>query len=237
MFALVVILVMLGVGAVFVLTQRGYINSYFEFGQQSEITGYLVSEPVWALRTSKGDDVKTIPLVGFGKFGADKTIDRIIDENGLEPGDEITIRGTRFYYRDKYWMELTDGEESFVGSGEGKFINGKPESIGMRKLEGEVVDPKCFFGVMNPAAKAVHRSCAIRCISGGIPPVLAIRENGEFVDYYFIKGEDINQSILAYVGIPVELEGEVSIYEDWKVVDLGMADIRITATEGFCSGG
>lgn len=39
-------------------------------------------------------------------------------------------------------------------------------------LEDEIIDPKCYFGVI-PGKGKIHRSCAIRCISDGIPPVLA----------------------------------------------------------------
>jgi hypothetical protein len=39
-------------------------------------------------------------------------------------------------------------------------------------IRGEIVDSKCHTGVMNPGSGKVHRDCAVRCISGGVPPVL-----------------------------------------------------------------
>jgi hypothetical protein len=43
-------------------------------------------------------------------------------------------------------------------------------------LTGQIVDSKCYFGVMNPGEGEVHRSCATRCLSGGIPPALVSRD-------------------------------------------------------------
>ncbi len=41
---------------------------------------------------------------------------------------------------------------------------------------GEVVDSKCFLGAMNPGHGATHRLCAIRCLRGDLPPLVAGRD-------------------------------------------------------------
>ena len=84
---------------------------------------------------------------------------------------------------------------------------------------------------MKPATRSVHRSCARRCISGGIVPVLAIRENGKFVDYFLLQAGDPNfhQTILPYVGLPVDISGQVTAYDDWKV--LNIEETSITTLE------
>jgi len=41
---------------------------------------------------------------------------------------------------------------------------------------GELVDTKCWSGVMPPATGTVHRACAIRCLSSGVPPGLLVRD-------------------------------------------------------------
>ena len=46
----------------------------------------------------------------------------------------------------------------------------------MMDVKGEIVDPKCFFGVMKPGEGKPHKDCAIRCILGGIPPVLKVTD-------------------------------------------------------------
>ena len=49
-------------------------------------------------------------------------------------------------------------------------------SLGAVQFTGEIVDSKCYFGVMNPGNGKVHRDCAARCISGGIPPAFLVRD-------------------------------------------------------------
>jgi len=49
------------------------------------------------------------------------------------------------------------------------------QSFAQQKPVGEIVDSKCL-GVMTPGQLTTHRACAIRCISGGIPPVLHVRQ-------------------------------------------------------------
>ena len=48
--------------------------------------------------------------------------------------------------------------------------------LGVTVLTGELVDTKCYYGVMRPAVGKVHRACAVRCLSGGIPPGLLVRD-------------------------------------------------------------
>jgi hypothetical protein len=87
------------------------------------------------------------------------------------------------------------------------------------QLKGEILDPKCWFGVMKPGEGKVHKSCAIRCISGGIEPVFRVT-NGLENDYYILKGtngEDINQDILDYVAEPVYIDAEVEKVNGWNV--------------------
>jgi hypothetical protein len=43
-------------------------------------------------------------------------------------------------------------------------------------IVGEIVDSKCFLGAMNPGSGATHRLCAIRCLRGDLPPLIAGRD-------------------------------------------------------------
>jgi uncharacterized protein YdeI (BOF family) len=231
-FFLTALILLIGVGVLFVTNEQPFIDSRFEYGTLSDISGTLVQQPVWSIRTEENGQVKTIPLVGFGKSGPERTIQQLIQSRGLKEGAVVTLRGTLFHYQDKSWMELTEGEASLIKVDQYINVSRMINDLGRVQVSGEIVDPKCFFGVMNPATKAVHRSCAIRCISGGIPPVLAIRENGVFVDYYFIKGREgqkINDHILPYVGVPVTISGKGRSFEDWKTIELKSDGIQLYA--------
>ena len=216
------ILVILGFAILFTSAERGFINSYFDYGNLTEMEGQLVLEPFPGLRTAQGGQVVTVPLVGFGKFGAESAIAGLHEKLKGELGAfKVKIRGTVFEYRGKKWMELTEGPNSLISFTKHSETPRRIAALGTKTFAGEIIDPKCFFGVMNPATKAVHRSCAIRCISGGVPAILGIRENGEFVDYYFLVDQNqqkVGKEILPYVGIPMAIKGEVSHFDDWKTL-------------------
>src|SRR4030095_4982537 len=89
---------------------------------------------------------------------------------------------------------------------------GSPVSLGKQTFVGEIVDSKCYLGVMNPGALTPHRACAIRCISGGIPPVLLVRQpNGPPLYFLLVsrEGKPVNKQVLTLVAEPVSITGEV----------------------------
>ena len=87
-----------------------------------------------------------------------------------------------------------------------------PMSLGRQTLVGEIVDSKCYLGVMNPGRLAPHRACAVRCISGGIPPILLVRQSGGHPLYFLLVSSDggpVNKQVLDMVAEPIEITGEV----------------------------
>ncbi len=80
---------------------------------------------------------------------------------------------------------------------------------------------------MKPAEGKVHKSCAIRCISGGIPPVFR-HETDSGNLYYVLKGvngEDINQEVLEFVGEAVEVTGNAYEVNVWMVLEVDVGEI------------
>jgi len=97
----------------------------------------------------------------------------------------------------------------------------QPKEIGMLDIKGEIVDPKCFFGVMKPGEGKPHKDCAIRCILGGIPPVLKVTDNAGKQNYYFIvgeHGEKMNEAVQDYVATQVNIHAKAIEYGDWIVL-------------------
>ena len=68
-------------------------------------------------------------------------------------------------------IELVTGSISVLA--DTKEVPSSLTDLGTFNLTGEIVDSKCYLGVMNPANGKVHRDCAVRCLSGGIPPIFA----------------------------------------------------------------
>jgi hypothetical protein len=87
------------------------------------------------------------------------------------------------------------------------------EVMGPLTLDGEVIDPKCALGVMNPGTSKPHRACAARCLSGGLPPMLLVRDSAGGTRYYFLvgrKGQALHEQLLPMAGEPVRIAGVLS---------------------------
>jgi hypothetical protein len=122
---------------------------------------------------------------------------------------EVALRGERIYRTsgstEDHMIELAPG--SLIAGGEGVPVQG-PENLGEVKLTGEIVDSKCYFGVMNPGAGKVHRDCAVRCISGGIPPAFLVRDSsGNTVTLLLANWK---RELLDHVAEPVTIRGRLS---------------------------
>lgn len=154
--------------------QKPFDSGVFEFGVTRTFEGILYEEPVPVLRLdADGGAAASVLLSSFGKHG-------LPEEARGHHGARVTFEGSLVYRRGLTMIEM-NVPRSFrvIVAATGK---ARPplEDLGSATLEGEIVDTKCFFGVMRPAAGKVHRACAVRCLSGGVPPGLLVRddENG-----------------------------------------------------------
>ncbi len=225
----------------FTFNQRPFHNSTFEYGTYTELTGTLYTTPYPLLKVSQGSDLngnpiyKSLLLVNFGKKGVKEIVDQLQNKIGNLEEYEITLRGTLIYYDGKTSLEFTDGPDSIIKYEKSnvKTLPRQTTALGTQKFTGEIVDPKCYLGVMKPAWGKAHRSCARRCISGGIPPVLIVtNEQGES-NYLLITdktGSPLHGEILPFVGLNVEMEGEVEQVDDWLVLKVNLNDIVLSTT-------
>jgi hypothetical protein len=90
------------------------------------------------------------------------------------------------------------------------------------RVRGEIVDSKCYGGVMNPGRGKVHRDCAVRCLSGGIPPVLVSENEAGDTTLYLLVDFDGSQlpreKFLDRVAEPVEIAGHLINRGDSKIL-------------------
>lgn len=101
-------------------------------------------------------------------------------------------------------------------------------SLGIMTLTGEIVDPKCYFGVMNPAEGRAHRACAILCLRGGITPVFVAKDRTGATAHLLItglRGEPITEELLRWVGEGVAGKGEVVRMGRWLTWRLDPASL------------
>jgi hypothetical protein len=100
--------------------------------------------------------------------------------------------------------------------------------LGSVSLVGEIVDTKCHFGVMNPGSGKVHRDCAVRCISGGIPPGLLVRDRDGKLQTILLAGADgreLHREIVDYAAEPVRVHGTLVRSAGFLVLRADSSDI------------
>lgn len=233
----VLLFIIMGGVSYFLSTSHNYINNgTYEFGELTEVTGVIRTEPVPHIRVladEEGKIGKNIMLIDFGKFGARSSVEKMQEEIGGDISDfKVTIRGTLIYQDGFTLMELTEKEKALLSHEkllEKEKYQSYPTTLINKSLTGEIVDPKCYFGSMKPGQSKPHRSCAILCISGGIPPVYVVQTPEKTAEYYILKGlkgEDINDEVLDFVADPTNIQGMVTELDEWKVLYIDPQKIR-----------
>ena len=208
---LVLLLIALLVPVVLAISQRMIGVSVFEWGNVKNFSGILQATPYPHLlvpRPGNADSksrFSTYYLVAPWKFG--------LKPEAIAPfdGKSVTLKGTLIYRGNQTMIEVQPGTISAMNL---TTTNALPQTIALGKqtLTGEIVDSKCFLGVMNPGQLTPHRACAIRCISGGVPPVLLVRQKDGPAIYLLLvsaDGKPVNKQVLDMVAEPVEITGEV----------------------------
>ena len=207
-----VLLLVLLVPAVLAISQRLIGSSVFEWGTQKTVSGILQTQPYPHLLVPRPGNAGALPrystyyLVAQWKFGLP------LDAIAALDGKPVTVKGALIYRGNQTMIETKP--EWIQANDKGAPAAALPTQIplGRRTLIGEIVDSKCFLGVMNPGQLAPHRGCAIRCISGGVPPILLVKQkNGPAIHLLLVSadGKPVNKQILDLVAQPVEVTGEV----------------------------
>jgi hypothetical protein len=213
--------------------QHTLAPSRFDFGIVKPVAGTLRRDPYPWLQV----EGRRVWLVAPGKFGADRLLEGIpdgpvtVDGSAIERGKNrmLEVTGVR---------PGSDQGRTGLGSGSDRGqtpvgvdsdpgptpvrVDSDPGPTPVRAdsdpgttlvtLSGEIVDSKCFLGVMNPGEGAVHRDCARRCLSGGIPPMLLVRDGGlreELVVLVSEAGRPLGPDIRSMAGRAVTVSGRL----------------------------
>ena len=230
-FVLLSIVTLIGIASVFALTQNRFKNSAFELTTATKIMGVYHESPYPMLKIQTAEHTfKSIVLVGFGKSGAHPFLENIKNTEKELEGKILQIEGNLIYYNGKTVLQITDDQK--ISLVEHVANPGVPLAKTIQKditLKGEIVDPKCYFGVMKPGKGKIHRSCAVLCIAGGIPPILATSDDNNISEYYLItdtEGKAIHKDILPFIGKPSLLKGTIVQMEDWYQLKIDIDDIQ-----------
>jgi len=221
-----------GIAVAFLLAmaQKKFGTGNFEFGTLTQVTGVYFDKPVPCLTVTAGTDVwgkpayVTVPLIGYGKFWAEGVLTEMEKTKGVTLNNkQVTMRGTLLYNDGKVFMQIDGNDNPVTNVAENKhpMPTAQPVDIGRILVKGEIVDPKCYFGVMKPGEGKPHEDCAIRCILGGMPPMLHVVDRNGRSNYYFIVGtggDKINNSLKNYIAKPVEIKAKAVQFNDLVVL-------------------
>jgi len=195
----------LAIGAVLIFHQPPFADSKFEYGMVRDYSGTIEDWPAPILRTP---DISFL-LVAPGKHGLSSAI------SGLA-GKSVRLKGTLIERANRQqgpdrMLEVLP--ESIQMTGTAALPNGAASAdLGPVRLRGEIVDSKCYLGVMNPGNGKVHRDCAVRCISGGAPPAFVAHDAVGGTRVLLLTGSDgrpLNREVLPLVAEPLEIAGRL----------------------------
>ncbi len=192
---------------VLVFGQMPFDNSAFEYGKLRTFEGIVEAQPYPTLSVERpravGREEKysRYLMVAPGKHGADDLV------AGLD-GKQVRLKGQLIYREGGTMIEVVPGS---IGSVDAVPATKEPiRDLGPVIVTGEIVDSKCYLGVMNPGRGKVHRDCAARCLSGGIPPIF-ISSDGE--DQYLLVGPDETaigrDALREFVAEPITVRDEL----------------------------
>lgn len=217
----------LGLATLLATLQQRFDPGLFEFGIVRTVEGTLhltprphitldqpLALPAAGSRAGTDGTARELLLVAPGKHGAH-------DLDALA-GQAVTARGSLIVRDDVAMLELAEPPTAR----EGVAPTDPPDPVERRRvrLTGEIVDTKCFLGVMKPGRGKVHRACATLCLEGGIPPAFLVRD-GQGKEWIALlldsQGEAPRNSLAAWVGEAITLEGWVHVRRD------GVAEFRV----------
>lgn len=200
--AVVLVVSLIGVvGSLVALLPRSDAG-VFEWGTVRTFDGVVRTTPVPRLEIDVpgARAPRELLLVGAFKHGAG-AIAAPFD------GRRVRARGTLIHRGEAAMLEVGDAAFTDLGAAP---ASAAPTPLGDVVLRGEIVDSKCYLGVMKPGHRKPHRDCAVRCISGGVPPLLMVRDAAGNPTYHLLIGKDgesVNAAVLDYVAEPVEVTG------------------------------
>ena len=191
---------------VLVVGQMPFANSTFEYGKLRSFEGVVVTRPFPTLLVARPGEIgqqskySRYLLVAPGKHGAEDLVTSF-------DGKQVRLQGQLIYREGGTMVEITPGSITVVDAPPAD--QETTRDLGAVHLTGEIVDSKCYLGVMNPGQGKVHRDCAARCLSGGIPPIFVTADEHEQFLLVGLDGRALERDVLReFIAEPIQIQGE-----------------------------
>jgi len=187
-------------GGLLIFGQPPFATSKFGYGEYRDYAGVIEEWPYPMLVT----DNASFLLVAPGKHGLSDTV------KGLQ-GKHVQLKGSLIERTPDRMIEVVPASIA-AGAQRSQAASQRIIDLSPVTLRGEIVDTKCYLGVMNPGEHKVHRDCAVRCISGGVPPAFLARDASGDSRVLLLVGEDgraLSREVLPFVAEPLEISGDL----------------------------
>lgn len=189
------------------------------------LSGVMTMDPYPILQRSDvaEGEAASVLLVLQGKHSADSAANSFV-------GKSVSVTG--FAIKRGGWLMLEiKGEQSISLNSQDaeEAVLPSISTEGEVTLAGEIMDSKCFLGVMNPGKGPTHKACAELCLLGGIPPMLAVRDAEGRKFGYLLKtadGGSASTLVSRRAAEAVEITGQLERQGD--LLFIRIAENRIT---------
>lgn len=199
----VLIILVLGFGYWFSKSQPSAGTGVWDLSGPATVSGYLTVDPYPVIHFV-GDEKRSVILVQQGKKSANPIAKPFAKQ-------WVSVSGIAINRGDWSMLELP-ATAVFEVNTQQPAIDFSAEALGNITLQGEIIDSKCFLGVMKPGAGKAHRACAAMCLRGGMPPMFVVTNgSGERFGYLLMhaNGDSASLDLVEHVGLPVELSGSL----------------------------
>ena len=203
----------------------------WDTGHELKLEGQLVPGPYPILRVKDSErtaGIRTWLLAEQGKIGVQNRVTAL----GVTGPTDVIARGYRIERDGQGMLELIAGANALVIS-ETQTTSMPEQEKTPRKhvsITGEIIDPKCWLGVMKPGFGKPHKACATLCIEGGIPPMFIwINESGSRTRALLLgpNGEQIVDRIRSRIADPITIEGNLETWDDLHVLKVDAEETAI----------
>jgi hypothetical protein len=203
---------------VLVVGQMPFANSAFEYGKLRSFEGVVVTRPFPTLlvvrpgQTAQDYKYSRYLLVAPGKYGADDLVASF-------DGKRVRLQGQLIYRGGGTMVEITPS--SIAVTDTAPAIQETTRDLGTVTVTGEIVDSKCYLGVMNPGQGKVHRDCAARCLSGGIPPIFVTTDGRQQFLLVGLDGLALGRDALReFIAEPITIRGDLLQLGDSRLLKI-----------------